>query len=161
MRLVLDSCICIDLYRGRILPTACTLTDDLWVPDFLQTELQEPSWQEVLRSGIKIAHLFPEDISELYRIRTLYPRPSVIDLASLLVAKKIKAILLTGDKALRLAAEAESANVHGLLWLMDRLVEQQLLTPQAAVECLQTLIKNGSRQPDKDLKKMVVRWLRE
>lgn len=52
-----------------------------------------------------------------------YPRPGRIDLISLVLAMGEKAMLLTGDEALRVAAFQEGVEVHGTLWLLDTMVE--------------------------------------
>jgi hypothetical protein len=53
-------------------------------------------------------------------------------LFALLLAKINSCALITGDDALRKAAKEEGVPVHGLLWILDRLVEyinQSIIEP--------------------------------
>lgn len=48
-------------------------------------------------------------------------------------------VLLTGDNALRRMAKQQNQEVHGHLWLFDRLVESENLLPLQAKEKLEAL----------------------
>lgn len=50
-----------------------------------------------------------------------YTRISQYDAYALAIAKNRKIMLLSGDKALKKAALAESVEVHGILWVIDQL----------------------------------------
>ena len=60
-----------------------------------------------------------------------YTRPSRLDLSALAAAEQEGCPLLTGDKALREAAKKEGVEVHGTLWIAERLVETGRLSPAA------------------------------
>jgi hypothetical protein len=68
-------------------------------------------------------------------------------------------VLLTGDKNLRRAAEKENVDVHGLLWLMDRMVEYHILPPSKAVKSLRLIIDKGSRLPCNEVNRRTKRWI--
>ena len=55
--------------------------------------------------------------------------------------------LLTGDKDLRQAAEAEKVKVKGTLWLVEALVLQHIINIQTAKHSYEQMEANGRRLP--------------
>ena len=68
----------------------------------------------------------------LLRLRNEYASPSTNDLFALYLAKRNSCPLITADNALRNAAEQEGVTTHGLLWLMDAMVDAKILTGYAS-----------------------------
>jgi hypothetical protein len=158
MRLVLDTCVCIDLFRGGCLPIVKNLGYELLVPDVLQLELKEPPWDSLLRSGINPISLSPVEIAKIYSLRSQYPRPSINDLFSFAVAERENGLLITGDRNLRLAAEAEGIIVHGVLWLLDEMVRAKLLSNRQALSSMNEMLKFNSRFPSAEIQKRNRAW---
>jgi hypothetical protein len=50
VRLVLDTCACVDLCHGEILEKVTDLHDIL-IPNILERELKQPSFSQILRAG--------------------------------------------------------------------------------------------------------------
>jgi hypothetical protein len=65
---------------------------------------------------------------------------SEVDKTVLFLAKKFEAIVLSSDKAVRNYAKSKSIDYHGLLWVFDRLIAQEILSKEAAVAKLKELI---------------------
>ena len=82
------------------------------------------------------------------RLALLYPRPSLRDLTSLVVARDAGVVLLTGDGALRKAAAKEGVEVHGVLWVLDRLVGEAGLSPPEAARSLRLMVRGGAWLPE-------------
>jgi predicted nucleic acid-binding protein len=55
--------------------------------------------------------------------------------------------LLTGDKDLREAAEAEGVEVRGTLWLVTEMVRSQKISAQVARAAYQRMRDSGRRLP--------------
>lgn len=88
-----------------------------------------------------------------------YPRPSRQDLSGLLLAQSRNAILLTGDGALRAVAEKEEIKVHGTLWVVDQLVDSEIIAPRKGARALQLMADHPMRRlPMKGLQKRVRKW---
>jgi predicted nucleic acid-binding protein len=87
-----------------------------------------------------------------------YRRPSQNDLFGLALARAEHTILVTGDAALRRAAETEGVETHGVLWLLDGLVEQGVLSPTAACDALGEIIAAGSRLPAAEVDMRLRAW---
>jgi predicted nucleic acid-binding protein len=59
-----------------------------------------------------------------------YPRPGRRDILCLVLAMQEKAILITGDEALRKSASLEGVEVHGTLWLLDAMVKEEAISKE-------------------------------
>ncbi|MGD0951750.1 MAG: hypothetical protein ABR985_05050 [Methanotrichaceae archaeon] len=58
-----------------------------------------------------------------------YPKhPGRIDLFALVLAIEEKTTLLTGDNALRKAALQEGVDVHGIIWLLDKMIQDKVIS---------------------------------
>ncbi len=87
-----------------------------------------------------------------------YRRPSETDLAALVLAKTNRAILVTGDKELRKIARHLGVNVHGVLWVLDMLVNSGIITGAQARGSLSCIIQGGSYLPQKEVQRCFAKW---
>lgn len=83
---------------------------------------------------------------------------SIQDCSVWVYAKNNDYILLTGDSKLRKVAIKEGTNVRGILYIFDRMVEENLITPQKACEKIQLLRQLNGRLPSKEIDKRVCMW---
>jgi predicted nucleic acid-binding protein len=75
-------------------------------------------------------------------LKRTYRRLSAYDAFSLALAgDEEESILLTSDRALRVAAESEAVEVHGVLWVVDRLEESGLLPAEELFRALSRLCR--------------------
>lgn len=91
----------------------------------------------------------------------LYPKLSIQDRIALAIAKQRDITLLTGDKALRMAAAQEGVHVIGTLGILDQLFDGQYIAKDEYLYCLQEFQKhNGGevRLPRAELKKRLDRF---
>jgi predicted nucleic acid-binding protein len=72
--------------------------------------------------------------------------------------RKNKYRLLTGDKALRNAAIIDGVTVSGILFIIDELVRNRILSKSLAVDKLLQLIKVNTRLPKKEILERIARW---
>jgi predicted nucleic acid-binding protein len=86
------------------------------------------------------------------------------DLSVIYLALREDAMVLSGDRLLRSTAEAQHLEVHGTLWILDRLVESGVLKPAVAAERLETLIRRTGREqrylPKAECASRINRWRR-
>jgi hypothetical protein len=159
---VTDSTIWIDLHRGNILPQAVKLPIGWMVPDLvINLELIYPDGQQLvsmLGTEVAVVELTGNEVRLTRELAGKYTKPSHVDLASLAVAKTRSLVLLTGDKNLRAAAEAEGVEVHGTLWILDRLVETTILTKQAARRALVRIVEDRGRFPREEISRRLKAW---
>jgi hypothetical protein len=74
------------------------------------------------------------------------------------LALQLPAILLTGDNRLRLHAEKAKVEAHGILWLLDLLVEDAILDLTTAISCLEQLMKTNPRLPIDECQRRLKLW---
>ena len=94
----------------------------------------------LLQKGLLAVDLSDDELDLYMSLAGKYRRLSTYDAIALSIAKSRSIVLLTGDKALRNAAEAEHVIAHGLLWLTDQLIDQQLISPEDHRICMQSLL---------------------
>jgi hypothetical protein len=163
--LITDANVWIDLQVGKVLAEAVRLDFDLVLPDVIHAELEDskPAVFEDLSLLLRLEHirlgkLPPDGVELAERFATRYWKPQSPDLFALAMAKLEEAILVTGDRDLREAAEAEEIEVHGTLWLMDAMVKQKVLTARRAYSSLRRMLKRERRLPEGECRKLMRRW---
>lgn len=157
-RCVLDTSICLDLSNAGLLEVILRLPHEFLLPDVIAEELKEPSGQRLVELGYTPVSLSGEHIGRVTDFAERYRRPSRVDLFALAYARVHECILVTGDAALRTAAEAEGVDVHGVLWILDDLVAQNILPPAEAANALDRMIASGSWLPQEDCSERINRW---
>lgn len=156
--LITDTNIWIDLQNGEILAEVFRLPYQFFTTDFAIDEFIQPGWATLQRLGLQTHELRPEEIFELGQLRQIYRQLSAFDLAALLLAKVLEACLVTGDRRLNELARAQGVCVHGVLWILDEMLEQQLLTASQAAAALRKMLDRGARLPEVECQRRFDRW---
>lgn len=158
-----DTSIFIDMELTGLLDLWFNLGIETHTTDLIVSELNEknPSAMAYIRSNQIICHtMAEEDMSELLSLKSRHGRQlSVADCSLLLVMDKIScAILLTGDAAVKKTAQEAGHETHGMLWIFNQLVDNQLLHPEIAITKLKFLCDNGSRLPKNECDACLAAW---
>jgi predicted nucleic acid-binding protein len=159
---VKDANILIDLIESELLGLWFKLGVETYISDLVQLEISEESQKKILKSFIDagllmVEPLTPDELAAA-RIKRDKHRISIEDASALILAQKKKAMLLSGDGTLRKTAKAEGIDVHGVIWVLDRLVEKALLTPADAIIKLQALQALGTFLPQAICDKQIHEW---
>lgn len=85
-------------------------------------------------------------------------RISLPDCSVLFLTQKLGGILLTGDGNLRHCAERAGVEVRGTLWILDQLVEADLLVRSEAASVLEKMVAEGRRLPVDDCAQRFTLW---
>ena len=124
------------------------LRSEVISPAELLSELQELGLM-----GVEIS------IEEFYYAQDIahkYVKLSGYDRIALAIAKIRKFPLLTGDEALRKAAQKEHVEVFGTIGLLDKLYEGSYISPMEYKNCLESLLNHKERRlPEEELKKRI------
>ena len=112
-----------------------------------------------LREQLLTLGLLPVELTEdefYYALDTAakYPRLSEYDRSALAIAKKRSLVLLTGDRALRYAAETEGVTVMGTIGILDQLLEKECVSEAEYHTCIAELLKHNGREvrlPEREL----------
>lgn len=156
---VTDANIWIDLHHADLLDAAFELAHTWRTPDIvMRDEVLSVDRSLLVELGLEVRTLSGEELNRIAALNGRYPGPSPKDLAVLVAADADEGIVVTGDGPLRAAAEAEGATVHGVLWVLDELDAQHLVTPARAAAALDAMIQQGSRLPEAPVRKRLRRW---
>jgi hypothetical protein len=142
-----DANILIDVEVGGLLAPMFTLGYQFAVPDVLYFEElaeQHAHWRDM---GLIVKSLPAEGVARVQVLSQKYKRPSRNDLFALALAEQAQCPLLTGDAALRSAAEAERVEVKGTVWLVTEMVRKQCITATVARVAYKTMQEQGRRLP--------------
>jgi len=112
----------------------------------------------VLSYGLRQAELSGQQVEEVAFLRAQYRRLSASDLSAFVLAKSLNRALLTNEGPLRKLAQQEGLPVRGTLWLLDRMVEADVILPGRAAEALKRMLSCGSRFPRAECKERFQRW---
>jgi len=108
--------------------------------------------------GLDFVELEPKLVLELIQLQGVYTHLSLIDLASYLIAREMKAVLVTGDNHLKQMAVQNGITVHGIFWIMDEMIRLEILNPKTAGNALRKIIEQGARLPAEECKKRLELW---
>ncbi len=126
--LVSDTSVLIDLDRGTLVEATFRLPFEFTVPDLLyERELKEHGGPDFVRLGLRIAELDGDGVSLALGYRRKRRPLSLPDSFALALAKTNASTLLSGDRELRELAEEEEVRCHGVLWLLDQMLEQRVI----------------------------------
>ena len=156
---VADANVLIDLHVGGLLPEALTRPFQLAAPDLIIAEMDDPPGPALVAQGLVEEALSAAEIGELAHLKAKHPRAlSVMDLAALVLAKRLRVILLTGEKLLRGVAEQEGVEVRGTLWLLDQMIAFDMLGASDAAATLESMLTAGRRLPVAECEKRLRAW---
>ncbi len=155
---ITDTNVWIDLDIAGLADLIFRLPLNLQAPDVIVAELERPDGETLAERGLKVRELTGSQVLEVARLASRYLRPSRSDLFALVLARSQGATLLTGDRHLRSAAESEGVKVHGTLWLIDEMVQADLLEPREAAARLLRMVQAGRRLPADEVERRMEIW---
>jgi hypothetical protein len=150
-----DANILIDIEVGGLLAPMFSLSYTFAVPDVLYVEElaeQHPHWRGM---GLQVKNLPAACVDRVQTLSQKYKRPSRNDLFALALAESEGCPLLTGDAALRSAAESERIEVKGTIWLVSEMVRQHSITSTAAHTAFERMRAGGRRLPWGEIEKLL------
>ncbi len=158
MLLVTDTNIWIDLENGNLLEPIFGLPYQFIMTDFAANEISSNLWASLAHMGVKKYGLSSEQITDIDVLSKMHPSVSSTDLSSLVLARDLPAGLLSGDKPLRKLAKAHAIEVHGVLWVLDGLVDHQIISPSQACLGLQWILAENARLPEVECHQRLRKW---
>lgn len=154
--LVSDANILMDVEVGDLVAPMFSLGYQFAVPDILYYEELEEQHAHLLDMGLQTRTLSAKRVERVQTLSQTYIKPGRNDLFALALAEVEKCPLLTGDAALRQAAETEQVEVKGTVWLISEMVREQRITVTVARAALHKMRTNGRRLPWDAAEQMLV-----
>lgn len=149
-----DANILIDLVSSGLFDHCLALPYLFITTDIILDELypeQVAIIQPHINSGkFLLAGVTPEDLEAIALLRLEDTRLSEQDWSAYYYAHKKQAILLTGDKRLRTLSAERGLQVKGVIWLLDELVNTEIVTKKEAYHFLQKLMVKNKRLPTEE-----------
>jgi len=145
--LISDANILMDVEVGDLVASMFSLDYQFAVPDVLYYEELEEQHAHLLDMGLQTRTLTAKSVARVEALSQTYAKPGRNDLFALALAEAEKCPLLTGDAALRQAAETEQVEVKGTVWLISEMVREQRITVAVARAALHKMRGNGRRLP--------------
>ena len=143
--LISDANIFIDLEEGKLIKLLFQLPYKFSLPDILFIEELEIEHQYLIGLGLLLRILESKTMTYAMELIPRYTKASRNDCFALALAIQEECSLLTGDKALREAANSEGVVVMGTLWIIEQLIRQNLITV-AQARAAYTRMKNAGRR---------------
>lgn len=128
------------------------------IPDLVGGELGTDRKELLVEWGLEVRSLTGDEVEAVIRLNETYSAPSRTDMATLVVARAEDGILVTGDGALRAAADEEDIEVHGSLWVVDALVDTGIVEPPEAARALQLMMEADRRLPEDEVNERIAAW---
>lgn len=153
--IVTDTNVFFDLIKIGALPEFFSIDYDICTTDFVLKEILLSDQREQIESFIRaksltIFELSPDEIDTVSNLLTKRVFKGITDKSMLWKASELACPLLTGDKKLRSEAEEMGIEVHGSIWVIEILLENNLIRKSIGIEFLESLkLVNGSLPYDK------------
>lgn len=142
---VTDACIFIDLIDLELLNETCCLPIVIYTTIDVLYELNTSQQRLILllqsESKIIIETLSSEEMSQIL-LRDFPASLSLTDKTVIFLSEKFDAIIISSDKAIRNCAGKFAIEYHGILWVIDQLADNKIITTRQINEKLVQLTKN-------------------
>jgi len=156
--LVTDTNIWIDLDHGGLIEEVFHLPCRIYAPDFARKEMRSVDPRRLEETGLVFQELDQHLVAELYSLAQANRQLSLTDLAAFVLAKKRRSILVSGDRRLIHLAHEARLETHGVLWLLDELLQLDLISPARALAALQAILSYNERLPRDECEKRLRAW---
>ena len=158
-RYLLDSSVLFSLNDGNVLDILWDIHLSWCTTDLILAEWETVDTETLIQSGLDVISLSEEDIKEIYHISPQYKKIKPSDLSLFLHGSHHEdCIVITGDKRLRALCEGTGIPVHGVLWILDLIHDEGLLSRPDLIQVLRAMIERGNYLPEPDCQERVGRW---
>lgn len=155
--IVNDTNILIDLANTGLMPFCQQMDIQFVTTDMVVSELHNSKQAEHVErmkasGALSVESMEGENLMNViltYQSLSATTNLTPADVSVILLAEKHSCRLLTNDQKLHRQAEKRGVQVNGLLWLTDRMVEDNILTPLQMVDHLHKLLTTNERAPRK------------
>ncbi len=156
---VIDAGILFDVSHGGIVHEVFHLPLIFVTSDLIaDRELINPPFSLFENAGLKKRELSGPETQALLQLRHDHKNLSIFDISVFLLARDLETILLTGDDALRTFAQSSRVEVHGILWILDYLIHDELISEIEAATASEQVIAHNSYLPKKECRERIVHW---
>lgn len=156
--LVSDTNLWIDLHRAGLTQLVFGLPFEFIATEFVLRELDTPNGSELQALGLQTVLLEGSELLTLYDLKQSLNNSSLADVSSYYVAKREGWTLVTGDGAVRKAAQENDVDVRGVLWVLDELYDSEIASGAILACALETMLQAKARLPKVECRKRISHW---
>lgn len=163
---ITDACIFIDLHDLNLTNLLFKLPIEVHTSIDVFNELYDNQknvlWAFQSMGVLTVHNITGSERVEIYNRK--YPKSlSNSDTTVLFLAEKLLAIILSSDKQVRNNAKHRTIEYHGMFWIVDTLLAQNLLSKQDAIQKIRQLITTNviyqnSVELVKEMNKRIKEW---
>lgn len=99
-----------------------------------------------------------EEVSQIVSYAQKHRALSFEDCSLVVTRRMHNALVITGDRKLRTVIESKQLEIHGILWLFDRMVDNSDITNNLAAGKLQELRTMNCRLPVDEMEERIRLW---
>jgi predicted nucleic acid-binding protein len=164
MKLIItDTNVFFDIISICALPEFFALEYDISTTDFVVREILESDQKVQIESFIRakkliVFKLTADEVEEILNFATKRFFKGISDKTVLWKSYQLKCPLLTGDKKLRNEAEDLKIEVHGSIWVINELVEKDIIIKAKGVELLEKLKLINASLPHDEIDKLIKKF---
>lgn len=151
----------IDLLEQFLLLPFGVHTTDIVIAEITVEEQKAAVLSVVEKASIKVKTYTPDEMLRLFSFISSKQQTYDLHPADFSVwqySSENGYTLLTGDGNLRKAASADGVEVHGTIYIIDKMVEHQILAPTLAADKLELLYSINSRLPKSEIDLRIKLW---
>ena len=152
--LVKDSCIIFDLIDLNLLDAFFQLEYVIFTTNQVVNEIKVPDQLAKVNGLISMGKLKIDDEGSLENIYALFnenPGLSFTDCSVLECALRRAGILLSADKSLRNVAKEMNLTVRGIIWIIEELIHNSIISRESAIKLLKIYPSINKRVPLKEI----------
>lgn len=163
MKLIItDTNVFFDLISMGALPEFFALDFDICTVDFVINEIllsdQKTQVESFIRAKqLTVFKISADEIEEIIKFKTNRVFKGITDKTVLWKSHTLQCPILTGDNKLRNEAKDLKIEVHGILWVINKLVENGIITNTKGVELLESLRLINYSLPGEEINKIIKR----
>ncbi|MCK4991970.1 MAG: hypothetical protein KAS29_15835 [Bacteroidales bacterium] len=161
MKLIItDTNIFFDIISIGALPEFFSLDYDICTTVFVIDEIKRSDQREAIEVFIRakeitVIEFTAEEIGEIHGLQTNKNFKGITDKSVLWKSLQLDCPLLTGDRKLRKEAEDQGVEVHGTIWVIRGLVDNELIDRRKGIHFLETLKKVNSSLPAVEIENLM------
>ena len=161
MKLIItDTNIFFDIISIGALPEFFSLDYDICTTVFVIDEIKRSDQREAIEVFIRakeitVIEFTAEEIGEIHGLQTNKNFKGITDKSVLWKSLQLDCPLLTGDRKLRKEAEDQGVEVHGTIWVIRGLVDNELIDSRKGIHLLETLKRVNSSLPAVEIDNLI------
>jgi len=155
----IDTNILFDFVAGEIFDRLFCLPFDFRTSDIVAYEISGSySERQLKQQGLEILTLDDSEVLEILALKKEHIGLSVEDVSVYFLSRKHGTMILSNDGPLRELADASRIEYHGTLWLLEVMIQKEILQPHEAASALRSMLENKRWLPRPECEALIKKW---